>query len=59
MPPAALSDAVRGFFVQPVEHQGTLAVGPTGLISARSIFGTGRIFPLALNFFDASYHGVH
>jgi hypothetical protein len=47
------------FFAQPVEHHSTLGIDPAGLISVGFIFGTGRIFPLALNFFDTSYHGVH
>jgi hypothetical protein len=59
-------DAARGapgrhprFFAQPAEHHGPLGITPIGLISMGSIFGTGRIFPLALNFFGAFYHVVH
>jgi hypothetical protein len=52
-------DAARDFFVQPAEHHGPLGISPFGLISVGSIFGTGRIFPLALNFFSAFYHVVH
>jgi hypothetical protein len=58
-PLAALPDAARDFFAQPAEHHGPLGIIPFGLISMGSIFGTGRIFPLALNFFSAFYHVVH
>jgi hypothetical protein len=58
-PPMALPDAVRDFFAQPAEHHSTLGIDSIGLISLGSIFGTGRIFPLALYFFDAFYQRVH
>jgi hypothetical protein len=48
----------RDFFARPAEHHSPLGINPTGLISVGSIFGTGRIFPLALNFFGAFYQGV-
>jgi hypothetical protein len=48
----------RDFFARPAEHRSPLGINPTGLISVGSIFGTGRIFPLALIFFDAFYQGV-
>jgi hypothetical protein len=51
-------DAAYDFIAQPVEHHSTLGIDSPGLISVGSIW-TGRIFPLALYFFDASYHGVH
>jgi hypothetical protein len=54
-PLARPQDTARDFFAQPVEHHNTLGIIPTGLISLGSIFGTGRIFPLALIFFDAFY----
>jgi hypothetical protein len=39
MPTAALSGVVRNFFAQPAEHQSTLGIDFTGLISLGSILG--------------------
>jgi hypothetical protein len=57
-PPGAPRTPARDFFARPAEHHSPLGINPTGLISVGSIFGTGRIFPLALNFFGAFYQGV-
>jgi hypothetical protein len=51
--PGAPRTPARDFFARPAEHHSPLGINPTGLISVGSIFGTGRIFPLALNFFGA------
>jgi hypothetical protein len=57
--PAAHPGRRLQFFAQRAEHTSPLGFDPIGLISPGSVSGAGRIFPLALNFFDAFYQRVH
>jgi hypothetical protein len=53
-----LADPIT-IFLRAAEQNSCFEISSLGLSSGESIFGTDGIFPLALHFVRAFYHGVH